>query len=148
MKRILIIVFVVLATTIQAQNESYNTKKGYAVKGYDAVCYFKGKAQEGKKQFVTTYDKVRYKFASEDNLEAFKANPTKYLPEYGGYCAYAVAVKGKKVDVDPETFEIRNGKLYLFYNSWGSNTLELWKKENTKGLVKKADQNWESIKLD
>ena len=56
------------------------------------------------------------------------------------------AIDSKKVSVDPETFEIRDGKLYLFYNSWGINTLKKWKKNNVKGLQKKADQNWEAIK--
>ncbi|WP_363928617.1 YHS domain-containing (seleno)protein [Winogradskyella sp.] len=89
---------------------------------------------------------MKYKFASPKNLDIFLKTPEKYSPQYGGYCAYAVAVKSKKVNSDPETFEIRDGKLYLFYNSWGTNTLELWKKENVKGLQKKADQNWEAIK--
>ena len=69
------------------------------------------------------------------------------MPQYGGWCAYAMADKGEKVSINPKTFEIRDGKLYLFYNSWGTNTLDLWKKENVKGLQKKADQNWELIKF-
>ena len=70
-----------------------------------------------------------------------------YIPQYGGYCAYAVAESSKKVNIDPETFEIRDGKLYLFYNSWGNNTLKKWNKKNVKGLQKKADLNWEVIKF-
>ena len=70
-----------------------------------------------------------------------------YVPQYGGYCAYAIADKGKKVSIDPETFEIRDGKLYLFYNAWGTNTLKMWLKEDVKGLQEKADKNWEDIKL-
>ena len=73
----------------------------------------------------------------------------KYTPQYGGYCAYAIAIKSKKVSINPESFEVKDGKLYLFYNAWGTNTLELWKKENKmKGLQIKADKNWEAIKLE
>ena len=76
----------------------------------------------------------------------FKGNPKKYIPQYGGYCAYAVAEKSDKVSINPKTFEIINDKLYLFYNAWGTNTLELWRKRNVKDLLEKADNNWELIK--
>lgn len=123
----------------------YNTKKGFVAEGYDVVAYFSNTVIEGDKRFTLEYDGVKYKFSSQENLDRFKANPKKYIPQYGGYCAYAIAVKAKKVSIDPETFEIRDGKLYLFYNAWGTNTLELWQKENVKGLQEKADQNWVSL---
>ena len=144
----LIIVLSLLTISVNAQSIDYNSKKGYAAEGYDVVAYFAQEAKEGLKQFSTEYDGVKYKFSSKENLETFKSEPEKFTPQYGGYCAYAIAVKSKKVSIDPETFEIRDGKLYLFYNSWGTNTLELWKKENVKGLQKKADYNWELIKLE
>ena len=62
---------------------------------------------------------LKFKFSSQKKVLKFKGNRDKYLPQYGGFCAYAIAEKGKKVSVDPETFEMRDGKLYLFYNSWG-----------------------------
>ena len=130
-----------------AQQVDYNTKKGFVANGYDVIAYFNNEALIGNKSFVSKYDTVKYKFSSQENLEAFKTNPEKYTPQYGGYCAYAVALKSKKVGINPKTFEIRDGKLYLFYNSWGTNTLELWKKDNVKGLQKNADQNWELIKF-
>ena len=130
-----------------AQQVDYNTKKGFVANGYDVIAYFNNEALIGNKSFVSKYDTVKYKFSSQENLEAFKTNPEKYTPQYGGYCAYAVALKSKKVGINPKTFEIRDGKLYLFYNSWGTNTLDLWKKEDVKGLQKKADQNWELIKF-
>ncbi len=142
-----LIPFLFITSFVNAQSIDYNTKKGYVAEGFDVVAYFSETALEGKKQYATEHDGVKYKFISEVNLKAFKANPEKYKPQYGGYCAYAVALKSKKVGVNPKTFEIRDGKLYLFYNSWGTNTLELWKKENVKGLQKKADYNWELIKL-
>jgi len=131
-----------------AQSIDYNTKKGFVAEGYDVVAYFDNQAIEGKKEFATTYDDVNFKFSSEKNRNTFINNPEKYIPQYGGYCAYAVAVNAKKVNINPKTFEIRDGKLYLFYNSWGNNTLKTWKKNNVKGLQTKADKNWEVIKLE
>ena len=69
------------------------------------------------------------------------------MPEYGGYCAYAVGLKSEKVDINPETFEIRDGKLYLFYDSWGINTLTMWNEKGAQELKEKADKNWEKIKI-
>lgn len=145
MKRTLL-AFLISLTYINAQSIDYNLKKGYVAEGYDVVEYFKNKAIEGQKAFTTTHDNVQYKFVSQENLNTFLKAPENYIPQYGGYCAYAIAIDSKKVSVDPETFEIRDGKLYLFYNSWGINTLKKWKKNNVKGLQKKADQNWEAIK--
>ncbi|RZN84201.1 MAG: YHS domain-containing protein [Winogradskyella sp.] len=144
--RFILIALLISVTGLNAQSIDYNLKKGYVAEGYDVVEYFNNNAVKGDKNFTTTHDDVKYKFASQKNLDAFLKAPENYIPQYGGYCAYAVAVKSKKVSIDPETFEIRDGKLYLFYNSWGTNTLELWKKENVKGLQKKADLNWEAIK--
>ncbi|MEZ4811629.1 MAG: YHS domain-containing (seleno)protein [Allomuricauda sp.] len=146
MKKMILALFLVMATWAQAQSIDYNTKKGYAASGYDVVAYFDHNAQEGLKEFSTEYDGVKYKFSNQENLDKFVANPAKYAPQYGGYCAYAVAVSGKKVNVDPETFEIRDGKLFLFYNAGKTNTLELWLKESPKQLKAKADKNWEKIK--
>ena len=61
------------------------------------------------------------------------------------FCAYAMGAKGSKVPVNPETFEIRDGKLYLFYNKGNTNTLTLWTKEGAKELKEKADKNWKKI---
>ncbi|MDO1501794.1 YHS domain-containing (seleno)protein [Winogradskyella maritima] len=146
MKYLLLITFSIFSLNLIGQSIDYNLKKGYVAEGYDVVSYFENKAVEGKKEFSLTHDGVKFKFSSKTNLEAFKQNPEQYIPQYGGYCAYAVAVKSKKVGIDPETFEIRDGKLYLFYNSWGNNTLETWRENNVKGLQKKADKNWEAIK--
>ncbi|MBU3011188.1 hypothetical protein KO506_07220 [Polaribacter vadi] len=144
MKPIITILFLTISISIFSQE--YNLKKGYVAEGYDVVAYFSNKAVEGDKKFTTEFDDVKFKFSSKENLEIFKKNPKKYVPAYGGYCAYAVGVKSSRVSVDPETFEIRDKKLYLFYNSWGTNTLELWKDEGADDLKKKADANWQKIK--
>lgn len=142
-------IFLLLYSTsfMFAQTMDYNLKKGYVANGYDVVAYLNNEAIEGKKVFVSSYDGVKYKFSSEKNLELFNKNPEKYIPQYGGYCAYALALKGTKVSINPKTFKIIDGKLYLFYNAWGTNTLELWEKENPEILKEKADKNWEQIKL-
>lgn len=129
-----------------AQSIDYNTKKGYAANGYDVVAYFDNKALEGSKEYIGTYDGIKYKFHSAKNAETFKANPSKYIPLYGGYCAYAMATRSDKVSPDPETFEIRDGSLLLFYTSWTTNTYKYWKKENPEILKPKADKNWEKVK--
>ncbi len=144
--RIVLFVFILGMYSSIGQNIDYNTKKGFIVEGYDVVAYFNNEAIEGNKNFKTTFNNVNYKFVSQKNLDIFNANSKKYVPQYGGYCAYAVAVKAKKVSTDPETFEIRDGKLYLFYNSWGLNKLNAWLKEDVKLLQGKADKNWEALK--
>ncbi|MGV6830782.1 MAG: YHS domain-containing (seleno)protein [bacterium] len=136
---------IALAINVQAQSKSYNTKKGIAIDGYDVVAYFNNEVKKGDSSFSFTHDNIKYLFSSEKNLEAFKEDPSKFLPEYGGYCAYAIAKKGKKVGVNPKTYEIRDGKLYLFYNSWGTNTLTKWLNENPEQLVNDADNNWKDI---
>ncbi|MFP2995715.1 YHS domain-containing (seleno)protein [Spongiivirga sp. MCCC 1A20706] len=146
MKKILGVLFFLIAFVSNAQSIDYYTKKGFAVEGYDVVSYFDGTPKKGSKSITSEHDGVKFSFSSKANLERFKADPEKYIPEYGGYCAYAVAVKGKKVKIDPETYEIRDDKLYLFYNAWGTNTLELWTKEGAEKLKTDADKKWEKIK--
>ena len=143
MKHIITLLVLIISTSLYAQD--YNTKKGFVAEGYDVVSYFNNTAVKGDKRFVADYDGVQFKFSSKENLEIFNTSPKKYVPAYGGYCAYAIGVKGEKVSIDPETFEIRDGKLYLFYNSWGINTLELWKEEGAEDLKIKADKNWLKI---
>tara|TARA_R110002049_G_scaffold81404_2_gene206960 strand:+ start:6739 stop:7179 length:441 start_codon:yes stop_codon:yes gene_type:complete len=144
MKNLITILLLTISSTFFAQE--YNLKKGYVAEGYDVVAYFGNKVEKGDKQFTTEYDGVKFKFSSKENLETFKKSPKKYIPAYGGYCAYAIGAKGERVSVDPKTYEIRDGKLYLFYNSWGTNTLELWEEEGAEELKLKADKNWLKLK--
>ena len=144
MKYIVTLLFLAISITFSAQN--YNTNKGFVAEGYDVVSYFNQKAEKGDKRFTIEFDGAKFKFLSKENLTIFKENPKKYIPQYGGYCAYAIGVKGERVDINPKTFEIRDGKLYLFYNSWLSNKLDDWKEGDTKKLQAKGDKNWKEIK--
>ena len=112
-----------------------------AVSGYDVVNYFLGAAKKGKKDFSYTYKGIVYMFSSQKNLDLFKSAPAKFEPMFGGWCAYAMGASGEKVEVDPETFKIVNGKLYLFYNAYFNNTLVKWNKDETN-LNAKAIANW------
>lgn len=146
MRRLFILLFLAISTTVSfAQKSNFNVQKGAVAKGYDMVAYFSNTAVKGNTQFSTTHDGATFLFSSEENLKMFKESPEKYVPQYGAYCAYAMGVKGKKVPVNPETFEIRDGKLYLFYNKGRTNTLELWTEEGPEKLKEKADKNWEKF---
>ena len=147
-KLFLVLIILQIATiTAYGQQIDYNMDTGYIANGYDVVAYFSNKAVKGKKDFAYNYDNANYKFSSKNNLEKFKANPKIYIPQYGAWCAYAMADKGEKVSINPKTFEIRNGKLYLFYNAFFNNTLDNWLNEMPVKLIKKADSNWEKIRF-
>ena len=117
------------------------------ISGYDPVAYFSeggGKAVKGSIKIASQYEGVTYRFISEEHKTLFDANPQKYLPMYGGWCAWAVGELGKRVDVDPESYEIHNGKLYLFYRDTQLDTRALWLKD-TNNLIAKATLNWKKL---
>ncbi|MEO7531133.1 MAG: YHS domain-containing (seleno)protein, partial [Sediminibacterium sp.] len=87
---------------------------------------------------------VTYRFESAKNKQLFMADPAKYEPQYGGWCAYAMGAKGEKVSVDPATFKIIDGKLFLFYNRFFNNTLKDWNKDEAN-LKTGADRNWKKF---
>ena len=137
-------VILTLSISAVAQSGPVNSKKGLAVQGYDVVAYFGGEAVEGNENFQVERAGTVYYFSSAGNKAAFEASPERYLPQYGGYCAYAMAVKGNKVSINPKTFEVRGEKLYLFYNKGKNNTLEFWLDQQPTELVKQADQHWKA----
>ncbi|RYD71258.1 MAG: YHS domain protein [Sphingobacteriales bacterium] len=113
-----------------------------AISGYDPVSYFNAsKPVKGKSSNALNVAGITYWFASPASLESFRKDPARYEPQYGGWCAYAMGNDGSKVEVDPETFRILDGKLYLFYNSFFNNTLKDWN-ENENELKQKAEKNW------
>jgi hypothetical protein len=83
-------------------------------------------------------------FSSAVNKEYFSKNPSKYEPQFGGWCAFAMGDSGEKVEINPETFKIIDGKLYLFYNAFFNNTLKSWNKDEAN-LKAKATSNWNKI---
>jgi len=150
-KRILFLALVMmLSIPVFSQNQAkrvanFNLEDKVGIQGYDPVAYFKQhKAVKGKKEIATTYQGVTYYFASETDKASFVKNPAGYEPQYGGWCAFAMGDYGEKVEIDPETFKIVDGKLYLFYNKFFNNTLKSWNK-NEVALKKKADANWAKI---
>ena len=127
------------------RTKEFNLEKGVAIQGYDPVAYFlQNKAVKGNKQFTALADGVVYYFSNGANKDLFVKDYKKYEPQYGGWCAYAMGATNEKVEIDPETFKILNGKLYLFYHSWVNNTLNKWNKEEAE-LKAKADKNWTAI---
>ena len=128
-------------TTTQRTSE-FNLDKKVALQGYDPVAYFKqNKPTKGKKELSASYEGVIYYFSTQANKDAFAKNPSSFEPQYGGWCAFAMGDYNEKVEVNPETFKILDGKLYLFYNAYFNNTLKSWNK-NEASLKKKADANW------
>lgn len=118
---------------------------GLWLEGYDPVAYFvDGEATEGQARYAFTHDGARFHFASQAHLELFKRAPQRYLPQYGGYCAYAMGANNEKVEVDPETFKLKDGKLFLFYNAYFNNTLTTWNKDELR-LNTAADANWKKF---
>jgi YHS domain-containing protein len=141
----------ILSTKVIAQDpapnrqQNFNLEKNVAIQGYDPVAYFKeNKAIEGKSEISASYLGITYRFSSVDNKNAFLKDPTAYEPQFGGWCAYAMGKSGEKVEVDPSTFKIINGKLYLFYNKYFNNTLKSWNKDEAN-LKSKADANWKKF---
>ncbi len=123
----------------------FHLENGVALQGYDPVSYFDSKPQKGDKAWNFTHEGITYLFGNQQNLEKFKANPTKYEPAYGGWCAYAVGSYSGKTKVNPTCYKIdENGKLLLFYNKNGFSALEGWLKDEEK-LATKAVENWKKI---
>ena len=129
------------AHAARGKGPTYIDKKGHAIKGYDTVAYFtENKPVEGSEEFSFEYKGAQWLFSSVENLELFKADPQKYAPQYGGYCAYAVA-KGSTASIKPELFTIHNDKLYLNNNS---SINDKWQ-ANMQDFIQAADKNWPEI---
>lgn len=147
-KMILTMTVIMGLNNVNAQSVNAD-ENNLANKGYDVVNYFTmNSAQQGSIEFSTVNNGATYYFKNAENLKAFKENPTKYLPQFDGYCAFAVAKMNKKVPVNPETFRIDDGKLYLFYNDFWEgkpfNTIVPWL-NNEAEMQKMAETNWKTL---
>lgn len=113
-----------------------------AIHGYDPVAFFTdGEARLGDARYSFAHGGAAYRFVSETNQQKFEQDPGRYLPQYGGFCAYGVAV-GAKFDGDPRVFAVRDGKLYFNLNPQIQETWE----EDVDGNVREADGNWPRIR--
>lgn len=145
-------VFMVLSFFISAAGASTSNlnKDGVILEGYDVVSYFKSaRPLKGSAQIKTQYQEATYWFSSEENKQLFLKDPAKYQPQFGGWCAYAVADSKSKVEVDPQSFLIQDGRLLLFYNGIWADTRKKWqqtKNKDAKTFLKQADQNWPETK--
>jgi YHS domain-containing protein len=121
-----------------------------ALGGYDVVNYFTGyEARKGTATHVADHNGVKYYFVSEEHKQMFMAAPDRYLPAYGGYCAFAMGMKNTTVPSNPETFKIYQGKLYVFFNDLYEgqkfNTIIPWNSDEVN-IKQRADGNWQAMK--
>ena len=129
------------AGTAWAVDPVFSTYLGGAIRGYDPVAYHaEGKPVKGKRAHRVEWKGATWSFASAENKALFEADPEKYAPRYGGYCAWAVS-NGYTASIDPDAWSIVDGKLYLNY-SLGVRTQ--WS-ENIPGNIAKGDVNWPKL---
>ena len=123
------------------QPHRYLDRSGLALDGYDAVAYFtESRAVKGRAEFELTWDGARWRFASAANRDRFVSDPSRYAPQFGGYCAYAVS-QGHTASGDPEAWSVVAGKLYVNYSQSVKKTWE----QDVRGYIAKALANWPSV---
>ena len=132
----------------EASRRSHNLLgESVGLVGYDPVSYFPeggGKAAKGLISISAEYEGVTYRFATEVHKAVFQKNPAKYAPAFGGWCTWAVGELGKRVDVDPESFIVKNGRLLVFYRDPALDTRAKFL-ENPDVILKKAEANWPAL---
>ena len=137
-----------LSNNLLAQDKQANNidNSNIALQGYSPVSYLDlGLAQKGVKDHKSEYNKVVYYFTSAEQKAAFEKNPNRYLPQYGGYCAFGVYA-GAKFRTDPNKFLVKDGKYYLFLYNVELDAQQLWLAENNhKKLVSTANTNWAKL---
>jgi YHS domain-containing protein len=120
----------------------YTPSSGLALGGYDPVAYFSaGQPTQGSAQFETTWQGARWRFASRENLDMFRATPERYAPQYGGYCAWAVGARNYLAPGDARYWRIVDGKLYVNYDA---SVQRNWLRD-VPGFIAAADRNWPAI---
>jgi YHS domain-containing protein len=138
-----LIAFTVPAHAVKQTGGEYNTLyAGLGAKGYDVVAYFTdGHPVMGSDRYTADYGGVKWQFASAGHRDAFAKNPSRYAPQYGGFCSWGVS-QGKLFDVDPVNgWKVVDGKLYLNFNSDINATFA----SDAQGFIGKADRNWASL---
>ena len=130
----------------RAYLHSYNLpSSGLALEGYCPVAYFAvNKPVKGKPEHASTYNEVTYYLVSAEAKKAFDANPEKYIPAYGGWCAFGMTVEDK-FPVDPRNFKIVDGKLLLFLNNKNVDARQLWNQGDEQNNLKKAAGHWQKV---
>ncbi len=133
-------------TAPRAYLHSYNLPAhGIAIEGYSPVSYFtEGKAVRGNEAFAVDHNGVTYHLASAEQAQLFRSNPDKYLPAYGGWCAFGMA-KQDKFPIDPHNFKIVEGRLMLFLKNQSVDALALWNKGTEGQYVKQAEAHWKKV---
>lgn len=130
-----------LSPALAAKDPVYQSFLGVAIDGTDPVSYFKdGRPISGKSDITFEWNGATWRFANEENRDRFAANPSKYAPQYGGYCAWAVS-KGYTASTVPDAWAIVDGKLYLNYSNSVQKT---WEKDVPQN-ISNADQNWPKV---
>lgn len=125
-----------------AQQPEIFSKNSLAINGYDPVAYFtEGKPVKGNDSLKIEWNHAKWIFSSKANLDSFKVSPEKYVPQFGGYCAYGMS-RGYKAPTDGEAWSIVDGKLYLNYNL---EVRQIWNKDQEQAITK-AHANWKEIK--
>lgn len=138
----LVVLFAGLVTPALAGDQIY-TSWGKAIRGYDPVAYFtEGKPVEGDSDYTHSWMDAKWYFASAANRDVFAANPGKYAPQYGGYCAWAVS-QNYTASIDPEAWKIVDGKLYLNYSK---DVQQQWIAGGVEKLIAQGDRNWPAIR--
>lgn len=121
---------------------------GLALEGYDPVSYHSDSPRKGQPEFTLKVNGVTYYFVDQVNRTLFSENPDQFTPAYGGWCAWAM-LDGERVEIDPESYKVIEGRTYLFYNGFWGNTLKKWnqraEKETEMQLVQEADKQWKNI---
>jgi len=148
-KKTIALVVLLSSMSLFAQDKMANNidNSNIALQGYSPVSYLDLElAQIGNKDYKSTYEKVVYYFTSEEQKAKFDKNPTKYLPQYGGFCAFG-CYAGAKFRVNPNKFIVENGKYYLYLANVELDAKQLWLAEKNHSKLKKtADKNWSKLR--
>lgn len=127
--------------SVNASAGEFFEKDGAALRGYDPVAYFNdNKAVKGSAEHKAEFKGSTFHFASNGNRDAFVADPARYAPQYGGFCAFGTA-GGYKAAIDPAAFTVVDGKLYLNYNR----AVQRQWSADIPGFIAKADRNWPEV---